>query len=159
MTGQACFIDLKNTFDILGHEIFLHKLEKYGFRGKINEILRRFLKDRKQYVRLNELETDKLNVQTGVPQGSVLGSFLFLIYINAIPDLCEKKKVAMFADNTTLKKSRKGVDPLLSQENICVRDWFPSKKLTVNPEKCEAMCFGYGQPDTIRIGVSELNYN
>ena len=79
MTGQACFIDLKKAFDTLNHEILLNKLENYGFREKINEILGSFLRDRKQYVRLNEIETDKLTVQIGVPQGSVLGPFLFLI--------------------------------------------------------------------------------
>ena len=158
MTGQACFIDLKKAFDTLNHDILLHKLEEYGFRGKINEILKSFLEDRKQYVRLNEIETGKLIVQTGVPQGSVLGPFLFLIYINDLPSSCDKAELAMFADDTTLIKSGKRIDPLLSQEIKYVRDWFSSNKLTVNPEKCEAMCFGYGKPDTIKIGVSELKY-
>ena len=132
-------------------------MESYGFRGKINEISRSFLKKRKQYVRLHEIETVKLTVQTGVPQGSLPGPFLFLIYINDLPDSCEKAEVAMFADNTTLIKSGKRVDPLLSQEINCVRDWFSSNKLTVNPENCDAMCFGYEKPDTIKIKVSELN--
>ena len=64
----------------------------------------------------------------------------------------------MFVDDTTLIKSTKRNDPLLSQEIHCVRDCFSSNKLTVNAEKCEAMCFGYGKPDTIKIGVSELNH-
>ena len=142
MTGQACFIDLKIAFGILNHDILLHMLENYGFRGKINEILRSFLKDRRQYVRLDEIETDKLTVQTGVPQGSVLGPFLFLIYINDLPDSCEKAEVAMFADDTTLLKSEKRVDPLLSLEINCVRDWFSSNILTVNPENVKQCVLG-----------------
>ena len=55
-------------------------------------------------------------------------------------------------------KSGKRIDPLLSQEIKYVRDWFSSNKLTVNPEKCEAMCFGYGKPDKIKMLVSELKY-
>ena len=58
MSGQACLIDLKKAFDTLNHEILLQKLEYYDFRGKNNEISRSFLKDRMQYVKLNEVETD-----------------------------------------------------------------------------------------------------
>ena len=77
--------------------------------------------------------------QTGVPQGSVLGPFRFLMYINDLPDSCEKAEVAMFADDATLIKSGKRVDPLLSQEVNCVRDWFSSNKLTFTPENCASV--------------------
>ena len=100
MTGKACLIDLKIAFDTLNHEILLHKLKNYGFRGKINEISR------------------------NSPQGSVLRPFRSLICNNDLPGSCEKAEVAMFADDTTLVKSGKRVDPLLSQEINCVRDWF-----------------------------------
>ena len=107
---------------------------------------------------MNKIETDKLTVRTGVPQGSVVGPFFFLIYGNDLPGSCDKVEVAMFADDTTFIKSGKGVDPLLSQETNCVRDWFSSNKLTVNHGKCEAMCFRYVKPDTNKIGVSKLNH-
>ena len=64
----------------------------------------------------------------------------------------------MIADDATLIESGKRVDPLLSQEINCIRDWFSSNKVTANPENCEAMCFVYGKSDTIKVGVSELNY-
>ena len=76
--------------------------------------------------------------------------FISFIYNNDLPGACEEAKVVKFAGDTTMIKPEERVDPL--------REWISSIKLRVNPENCKAMCFGYGKPDTIKLGFSELNY-
>ena len=85
--GQACFIDLQNAFDTLDHEIIMIKLKKYGFRGTISEILRKYVSDRYQFVCENGNHSKKLCVETSVTQGSVLCPFLFLLYINDLENV------------------------------------------------------------------------
>ena len=76
---------LIKAFDTIDHGILLQKLEHYVVRGIVNEWLKSYLFDRKHYVKYNECESDILNVQCGVPQGSILRPTLFLLYIN---DIC-----------------------------------------------------------------------
>ena len=97
-------------FDTLDHHILLKKLEDYGFRGKIFEILRDYLSDRRQYISHNGVCTEKPKIVSGVPQSSVLGPFLFLLYINDIHLCIGNCTMAMFADDTTILSSkRKGL--------------------------------------------------
>ena len=98
--GCGVFIDLKKAFDTVNHDILLLKLEHYGIRDMALLWFKSYLTDRKQYVSLNGSDSDIINITCGVPQGSVLGPILFLLYINDLPNISGKLIFFLFADDT-----------------------------------------------------------
>ena len=109
MTGVA-FIDLRKAFDTVNHEILIDKLLVIGASSITLKWFKSYLSNRIQRVSYNEVVSDALPISTRVPQGSILGPLLFLIFINDMPNVIEHGKISMYADDTTLYVSDKDVN-------------------------------------------------
>ena len=96
------FIDYKKAFDLIDHGLLLEKLEAYGVRDNELELLRSYLSGRTQYVHINGCHSSPRTVSAGVPQGSILGPILFLLFINDLPSAAQHSTVDIYADDTTL---------------------------------------------------------
>ena len=148
--GCGIFIDLKKAFDTVNHKILLNKLEHYGIRNESLKWFESYLTGRKQYVYLNGESSNLKDINCGVPQGSVLGPLLFLIYINDLPNVSEKLKFFLFADDTNiyfesndLPSMEKVINKELEQLNL----WLNVNRLALNISKTNFVIFRtYNKP-------------
>ena len=108
----SVILDLSKAFDTIDHKMLLHKLEFYGVRGLALNWFQSYLTDRKQYVLYNNVQSQTLDITCGVPQGSVLGPILFLVYVNDIANCLTHSKLISFADDTTVFFSSKCINDL-----------------------------------------------
>ena len=116
MTTYAVFLDLSKAFDTIDHDILLHKLRFYGVRGVALEWFRNYLSGISQYVSYYDMNSASRDVTCGVPQGSVLGPLLFIIYTNDLPKSLSHSKSILFADDTTIYSTSQS--PSTTQQNI-----------------------------------------
>ena len=132
------FCDLSKAFDTISHNILLHKLNTYGIRGKANDFIKSYLSFRKQFTVYNNTCSTYNVINCGVPQGSILGPILFLIYVNDIVRSSDKIKFLLFADDTTIYIQGHNINEItniLNNELINISDWLISNRLTLNVSK------------------------
>ena len=138
------FLDLEKAFDSIDHDILLAKLDHYGFRGHSNKFLKSYLKNRQQYTFVNKKTSSLLNVKYGVPQGSILGPLLFLLYINDISQVLEKGKGTLFADDTAITFRNRDINQLINQAEGTLKDvktWFNLNNLSLSIGKSSCVLF------------------
>ena len=147
-TPFAVFMDLSKAFDTIDHKILLKKLHFYGFSQNALKLIENYLTDRTQYVDLDGTVSEVLSMLVGIPQGSVLGPLLFLIYVNDLPRSTDLLKSVLFADDTNLISSftsfsiNNAVDiKKINIELQKVYDWLSANKLSLNVSKTKYMIF------------------
>ena len=134
------YFDLGKAFDTLDTSILLTKLEKYGVRGVALNLIRSYLTDRSQYVSVNGENSEPLPVTIGVPQGSILGPLLFIIYINDIANAAEDVVIACYADDTSVVVGAQSPRENIQKAKSTLAklgDWFSVNKLSLSPTKCK----------------------
>ena len=145
-TPVAIFCDLSKAFDCLNFDIFLSKLEYYGVDGTPLALIKSYLSNRYQYVQFENCKSDLLEVQTGIPQGSILGPLFFSVLINDIVKFSSKLSFLMYADDTTIYFNLEDF-PALNREQEINKEleklnlWFKLNKLTLNVDKTKCMFF------------------
>ena len=140
---DVIYFDFAKAFDTVPHRRLLKKLNAYGIKGKELDWIKSFLSDRHQSVKVNGKLSKKCKVLSGVPQGSVLGPLLFVIYINDLPEVTNSK-MYLFADDTKLVEEINNVDDAirLQQDIDAMEKWSNDWLLRFHPDKCHVLTIG-----------------
>ena len=151
----AIFLDLSKAFDTIDHTILIDKLRYYGLKGNSLNWFKSYLSNRKQYVEYNNSQSSYANVSTGVPQGSILGPLLFIIYMNDIAKVTYKFRFVLYADDTSLVEpigtfnadynNCTNVSESINDELNLITDWLSLNKLSLNAKKTKMMIFHHRQ--------------
>ena len=157
---MCLFLDLKKAFDTIDHEILVLKLERYGIRGPALNIIVSYLKNRKQYVEIDGIKSSFQPINKGVPQGSILGPLLFLIYINDLERICSVFKPTFFADDTNLTLAwdkRFELPHTVTDELKKINQWFTANKMVLNAKKTELVLFRSNNVQSICLANEDIN--
>ena len=132
------YLDLKKAFDTVDHSFLTGKLERYGFAGTSLNLIKSYLTNRYQCVDFNGTKSNLKPVQIGVPQGSILGPLLFLLYINDFPNVSKNITFLQYADDTAIffeSDTADNLQLLIESESLHICNWLMANKLTLNTQK------------------------
>ena len=159
------FIDFQKAFDCVNHTVLKNKLHSIGITGSFYDWLLNYLENRKQFVTVNGSNSELLEIDTGVPQGSLLGPRLYSIYSNDLPGATTNASVEMFADDTTAFCIGKTVDEVLYNIQKAIANlnkWAKDNFMTIHPAKTELMLLSkskfIGPLQKICLGPNELSF-
>jgi hypothetical protein len=154
------FLDLSKAFDTVNHEILIKKLEHYGIRGVAKHWFESYLRGRYQTVTVNNTKSSTNIISCGVPQGSVLGPILFVLYVNDFHHSSNLFDFHLFADDANLFYRHKNINILQSDVNTelnSINVWLCANKLSLNVEKSNFVLF---HPSQRKIGINfQLSIN
>ena len=159
------FMDLSKAFDTLDHKILLYKLNHYGIRGIALSWFQNYLSDRNQFVCVNGTNSGHLPIKCGVPQGSILGPLLFLVYVNDLASVSKHAATILFADDTNViytGKNYEDICMLVQTDLKIISDWFRCNKLALNETKTNYVIFHLSHkkpPENFSITLNGIELN
>ena len=150
------YLDLKKAFDSVCIEILLRKIYYIGIRGSLYDIIDSYLCNRQQITKINHTYSDKQAITVGVPQGSILGPLLFIMYINDMPNITDLASFYVFADDTAVMIKAKSIEQLqikVNQLMPIVTKWFQTNRLSLNASKSSYQIFSRNRSSDINISL------
>ena len=154
------FLDISKAFDSVDHDLLLQKLELVGIRGVALSLIKNYLKDRKQRVKLNNTRSDYARIKSGVPQGSILGPLLFIIYIDSLLSISEN--IISYADDTAVICTGSTWEQVSADSTYLLNkiySWMYSNKLALNILKTKYIAFANKSmliPNNLQININSL---